>query len=110
MAVLFVRLRLRSVDRVPSGMRCTTVELNVPLTEPPELFAQMVNSVRFRISVGVPQTVPLLVPNSRPAGRLGSMAHPVISPDPESVGVEGTMAVLFVRLRLRSAYASSVGT
>ena len=77
--------------------------MKVTLTEPPELFAQMVNSVRFRISVGVPQTVPLLVPNSRPAGRLGAIAQPVMSPGPVRVGVEGTMAVLFVRLRLRSA-------
>ena len=39
--------------------------------------------------VGVPQIVPLLVPNDRPLGRAGEISHDVIAPEPVSVALSG---------------------
>ena len=73
-------------------------------TEPPELFPQMVNMVRSRSMVGVPQMVPLLGPNWSPLGSTGSIAQAVIDPEPVTFTSTGTIAVLFV------AVSSVVGT
>ena len=40
-------------------------------------------------TVGMPQTVPLLVPKDRPDGRLGLMAQEVIVPEPVTVAFRG---------------------
>ena len=61
----------------------------VALTEPPLLFAQMVNVLSVINEVGVPQMVPLLVPNVKPLGRAGLMAQEVIAPEPVSVALSG---------------------
>ena len=53
------------------------------------MFAQMVNVLSAITEVGVPQIVPLLVPNDRPLGRAGEIAHEVIVPEPVSVAFSG---------------------
>ena len=52
-----------------------TVEL-----EPAELLAQTVYEVSGVTVSGVPQMLPLLVPNERPEGKVALMAQLVISP------------------------------
>ena len=94
--VLFVTTMSSEVRLTDSGTSSTTVRLNERLTEPPVLLPQTVNSVRGSKAVGVPQIVPLLVPNSSPAGRLGEIAHAVIAPDPVMLNSTGAKAVLFV--------------
>ena len=56
----------------------------------------IVNIVRATISVAVPLITPVDVSNARPSGRVGSIVQLVISPAPETVGVNGksTLAVL----------------
>ena len=62
----------------------------VALTEPPLLFAQIVYVTAVVCkTVGIPQIVPLLVPNVKPLGRAGLMAQDVIVPEPVSVAVSG---------------------
>ena len=78
------------------GASSSTVRLNLRWTEPPELFPQMVNMVRSRSMVGVPQMVPLLGPNWSPLGSTGSIAQAVIDPEPVTFTSTGTIAVLFV--------------
>ena len=71
------------------------------LTEPPELFAQIVKFEVENNCVGIPQIVPLLVPKFSPLGRLALIAHEVISPEPERVGTRGKslLTVLLVNDR-----------
>ena len=57
--------------------------------EPPLLLAQIVNVLSVIKEVGVPQIVPLLVPNDKPLGRAGEIAHEVIVPEPVSVASSG---------------------
>ena len=66
-----------------------TVMLTVALTEPPLLFAQIVNVLSVINDVGVPQMVPLLVPKDKPLGKAGLMAQEVIAPAPDSVAFNG---------------------
>ena len=66
-----------------------TVMLTVAEDEPPLLFAQTVNVLRFINDVGVPQIVPLLVPNERPLGSAGLRAHEVMAPGPVKVALNG---------------------
>ena len=63
--------------------------LTVALTEPPLLFAQIVNVLSVINEVGVPHIVPLLVSNVKPLGSAGEIAHEVIAPEPVSVAVSG---------------------
>ena len=63
--------------------------LTVALTEPPLLLAQIANVFSVINEVGVPQIVPLLVPNDRPLGRVGEIAHEVIAPEPVMVAFSG---------------------
>ena len=65
------------------------VMLTVADDEPPLLFAQTVNVLRFINEVGVPQIVPLLVPKDRPLGNAGLMAHEVMAPEPVRVAFSG---------------------
>ena len=55
--------------------------------DPPLLLAQIVNVLSVIKEVGVPQIVPLLVPNDKPLGRMvgasGEIAHEVIVPEPD---------------------------
>ena len=53
------------------------------------MFAQIVNVLRAINEVGVPQIVPLLVPNDKPLGRAGEIAHEVIAPEPVNVAFSG---------------------
>ena len=63
--------------------------LTVALTEPPLLLAQMVNVLSVINEFGVPQIVPLLVPNVKPLGSDGEIAHEVIAPEPVMVAFSG---------------------
>ena len=56
----------------------------------------IVNMVLATISVAVPLITPVDVSNARPSGRVGSIVQLVISPAPETVGVNGksTLTVL----------------
>ena len=72
-----------------SGTSSLMVMLTVAEDEPPLLFAQIVNVLVVINEVGVPQTVPLLVPKFRPEGRLGVMAQEVIVPEPVNVAFSG---------------------
>ena len=66
------------------------VMLMVAVVEPPLLLAQIVYVVAVVCkTVGMPQTVPLLVPKDRPDGRLGLMVQDVIVPEPVTVAVSG---------------------
>ena len=58
--------------------------------EPPELLAQIVYVTGLVCrTVGVPQTVPLLLPKLRPAGRLPLISQDVMTPGPVKVGASG---------------------
>ena len=58
--------------------------------EPPLLFAQMVYVVAVVCNtVGMPQIVPLLVPNERPLGSAGLIAQELIVPEPVRVAFSG---------------------
>ena len=76
------------------------------LTEPPELFAQIVKFEVENNCVGIPQIVPLLVPKFRPLGRLALIAQEVISPGPVNVGASGKslLTVLLVRFNEFGTY------
>ena len=63
--------------------------LTVAFTEPPLLLAHILNVLSGINEVGVPQIVPLLVPNERPLGSAGLMAQEVIVPGPVSVALSG---------------------
>ena len=63
--------------------------LTVAEDEPPLLLAQIVKVLSVINEVGVPQIVPLLVPNDRPLGRVGLIAQEVIAPEPVSVAFSG---------------------
>ena len=66
------------------------VMFTVALVEPPLLLAQMVYVVVVVCkAVGIPQIVPLLVPNVKPLGSAGLIAHDVIAPEPVSVAFSG---------------------
>ena len=62
---------------------------------PPELFAQTVNESDAEVTFsGVPQMLPLVVPNDRPVGRLGDISQDVTAP-PVLVGVAVVISRLF---------------
>ena len=68
--------------------------LTVALTEPPLLLAQIVYLTAVVCkAVGIPQIVPLLVPNVKPLGRVGEIAQDVIAPEPVSVAFSGRSAL-----------------
>ena len=78
------------------------VMLNVAELEPPELFAQIVYVTGLVCrTVGVPQTVPLLVLKVRPLGKAGVISQDVMTPGPVKVGASGKsrLAVLLVSVR-----------
>ena len=72
------------------------------LTEPPELFAQIVKFEVENNCVGIPQIVPLLVPKFKPAGKVALISQEVISPGPVNVGTSGKslLTVLLVNSRV----------
>ena len=72
------------------------------LTEPPELFAQIVKFEVENNCVGIPQIVPLLVPKFKPAGKVALISQEVISPGPVNVGASGKslLTVLLVNSRV----------
>ena len=72
-----------------SGASSFTVMLTVAEDEPPLLFAQIVKVLSVINEVGVPQIVPLLVPNDKPLGSAGEIAHEVIAPEPVRVAFSG---------------------
>ena len=71
------------------------------LTEPPELFAQIVKFEVENNCVGIPQIVPLLVPKFKPAAKVALISQEVISPGPVNVGASGKslLTVLLVNSR-----------
>lgn len=66
--------------------------------DPPLLFAHIVYVVDDCIEVGVPQMLPLLVPNEIPEGKVGLICQEVIAP-PKTTGFDEDIVVLTVRLR-----------
>ena len=75
--------------------------LTVAFTEPPLLLAQIVNVLRVINEVGVPQIVPLLVPNDRPLGSAGLIAHDVIAPEPVTVAFSGKSLLWLLMVSVR---------
>ena len=69
------------------------------LTEPPELFAQMVKFEVENNCVGIPQIVPLFVPKFKPEGKVALMAQDVISPGPVNVGARGKSLLTVLLLK-----------
>ena len=70
------------------------VILMVAEDEPPELLAQIVYVTGLVCStVGVPQTVPLLVSKVRPLGKAGLISHEVMVPEPVKVAFSGKPAL-----------------
>ena len=88
MAVLLVKTN-QSGEYEIFASSSLTVMLTVAEDEPPLLLAQMVNVLSVINEVGVPQIVPLLVPNVKPLGSAGLIAHEVIAPEPVSVAFSG---------------------
>jgi hypothetical protein len=91
------------------GTSSRMVMLMVCEDEPPELFAQIVYVTGLVCStVGVPQTVPLLVSKVRPLGRAGLISHEVMMPLPVSVASNGKspLTVLLVSVRFSGEYES----
>ena len=72
-----------------SGTSSLTVMFTVAEDEPPLLLADIVNVLSVINDVGVPQIVPLLVPNVKPLGNAGLIAQEVIAPEPVSVALSG---------------------
>ena len=88
MAVLLVNTNQSGLYEM-SGISSFTVMFTVAEDEPPLLLAQMVNVLSVIMEVGVPQIVPLLVPNDKPLGSAGEIAHEVIAPEPVIVAFNG---------------------
>ena len=79
MAVPTTRFNEEGV-KVIDGATSFTVSVIVVEPEPAELFAQTAYVVDAVIASGVPQMLPLVVPNVRPEGNEALMAHVVTSP------------------------------
>ena len=88
LTVLFMSVKF-SGEYESVGTSSLMVMLMVAEDEPPLLFAQTVNVLRFINEVGVPQIVPLLVPKERPLGSAGLMAQEVMTPGPVKVAFSG---------------------
>ena len=93
------------------GVSSTTVMLMYAVAEPPEFVPIMVNIVRVRSSVGVPDISPVAESRARPAGKLGLTPHVTMTPLPVVVGDVGRslLAVLLVNAKSFVRY-SIVGT
>ena len=87
-AVLLVKTNQSGLYEM-SGDSSFTVMLTVAEDEPPLLLAQIVKVLSVINEVGVPQIVPLLVPNVKPLGSAGLIAQEVIAPKPVSVAFSG---------------------
>ena len=74
-----------------------TVMVTVAVSLPPVFVAVMVYVVFVLSSEGVPEMVPSVVLNARPAGRVGEIDH-VTTASPLTVGVTEVIAVPFVRV------------
>ena len=76
------------------NVQLTSIVTEVEL-DPPELLAQTVNESDAEVTFsGVPQMLPLVVPNDRPVGRLGVISQDVTAPQ-EFVGVAVGISLLF---------------
>ena len=93
MAVLLVKTNQSGLYEM-SGASSLTVMFTVAEDEPPLLLAQMVKVLSVIMEVGVPQMVPLLVPNDSPLGSAGEIAHEVIVPEPVKVGLSGRLLLV----------------
>ena len=92
-----------------SGAWSMMVMLMLVLSEPPLLLAQTVYVTGLVCkTVAIPQMVPLLVPNVKPLGSAGLMAHEVMAPEPVRVGVSGKslLAWFLVSVKLSGKYES----
>ena len=76
-----------------------TVIVTVAVSLPPELVAVTVYVVEVLSSVGVPEMVPSVVLNVKPAGSVAEMVHDVMSP-PFTVGVTEVMAVPLLKTKV----------
>ena len=87
------------------------VMLTVAEDQPPLLLPQIVNVLSAIKEVGVPQIVPLLVPNERPLGSAGLMAQEVIVPGPVSVAFSGKSVLdwPFVSVKFSGLYSNGPG-
>ena len=86
-----------------TGSLVNTVILMKEVTVPPVLVAFMTNMVRLSNCVGVPLITPVEVSNTRPSGRLGSIDQPMISPAPDTIGVNGKSALAVLLTRAKSS-------
>ena len=83
------------------GTWSLTVKLKYATTDPPVLFAHTLYAVLVHNSVGVPYSVPLLLPKEMPLGRLVLFnSHDIIEPEPVMLGTNGKSldAVLLVKV------------
>ena len=80
-------------------MTALTVMLTVAVSLPPVLVAVTVYVVDVLSSVGVPEIVPSVVSNDKPAGKDGEMDQVTTSP-PLMVGVTEVIAVPLVSVKL----------
>ena len=83
--------------------------LRLATLEPPLLLAQTVYCVVVKRCVTIPQIVPLFVPKVNPVGRVGCMAHDVMTPGPVNVGMSGNveLTVLLRSVRFSGEYDTS---
>ena len=77
--------------------------LTVAEDEPPLLLAQIVNVLSVINELGVPQIVPLLVPNVKPLGSAGLIAQEVIAPEPVSVAFSGRSLLVRFLVNVKSS-------
>ena len=94
------KVRLLGLYWMSSGTWSTISRVRLNVVLPPVLLAYTVKFVAGSSWVGMPQSVPLLLPRKSPDGKDGWMSQVRISPGPVSVGVNGKsgLAVLLVRL------------
>ena len=90
-----------------------TVRLKYATIEPPELFAQTLYAVVVHNCVAVPYSVPFVLPNEIPVGKLVLFnSQEVIAPEPVMLGTSGKSleAVLLVNVTFSGLYVIPEGT
>ena len=90
-----------------------TVRLKYATTDPPVLLAHTLYAVLVHNSVAVPYSVPLVLPNVIPVGKLVLFSsQEVIDPEPVILGTNGKSldAVLLVKVTFSGLYVMLEGT
>ena len=97
MAVPLVSVNVAGLYVREDGMTSFTVMVTVAVSLPPVFEAVIVYVVDVLSSVGVPEMLPSVVLNVKPAGSVAEMDHVVTAP-PLEVGVTDVMAVPLVNV------------